>query len=289
MDACVENKVLLWLKIVRPQTLPASLCPVAVGLIVSGIQRPWVAVITAFCALSLQIFSNLVNDYYDFARGTDKKGRAGFKRALAEGLVTRKQMLCACVVSFVLAVLSGLYLVFAGGWPVLLIGVTALLFAWLYTATGHSLSYLGIADIFVFLYYGIIASTGTAWLQLVPDVQWPALLQSMWAGAGCGLMSMCVLITNNVRDIETDRLAGKRTFPVRFGKRAGETGYLVVVLLVPVAAYLAFGWCWAMFALVPALALYRKFLRSEGAQYNKCLMLAGLLNILYVILCFFSV
>lgn len=289
MDACVENKVLLWLKTVRPQTLPASLCPVAVGLLVSGVQRPPVAVITAFCALSLQIFSNLVNDYYDFVRGTDKKGRAGFKRALAEGLVSKHQMLAACIAAFAAAVLSGLYLVYAGGWPILLIGVSALLFAWLYTATDHSLSYLGIADIFVFLYYGIIASGGTAWLQLPSHASWPVLWQSLWAGAGCGLISMCVLVTNNVRDIQTDRLAGKRTFPVRFGKKAGQALYLAVILLVPVAAYMAFGWCWAMFVLLPALALYWKFLRSEGAQYNKCLMLAGLLNILYVILCIFSV
>lgn len=274
----------MWFKITRPQTLAASVCPVVTGLLVSGVAKPLAAAATLLCALSLQIFSNLVNDYYDFVRGTDKKGRAGFKRALAEGLVTKNQMLLACAIALGFSVILGAYLILTAGWQILLIGVTAIVFAWLYTATRHSLSYLGIADIFVFLYYGVIASSGTAFIQ---TGSW--LPQAFWAGAGCGLISMCVLITNNLRDIDSDREAGKKTFPVRFGKRAGETGYLAVVLLVPLAAYLAFGWCPAMLAVFPGLALFVKVLRSEGPQYNMCLMLAGLLNILYTILCIFSI
>ena len=147
---------LLWCKIVRPQTLFASLCPVVVALLMVQRQgyevRVWVATATALCALALQILSNLINDYYDFSRGTDKKGRVGFMRALAEGLVTKRQMLKACLIALAVSLLLGAYLVFVGGWIILLIGVLAILFAWLYTATNHSLSYLGIADIFVFLF-----------------------------------------------------------------------------------------------------------------------------------------
>lgn len=277
------NKFFLWFKITRPQTLAASLCPVLVGLATSGTPEPVVAAVTAFCALCLQILSNLINDYYDFVRGTDKKGRAGFKRALAEGLVTKRQMLTACIITLALAVISGGYLVLKGGFPILLIGVTAILFAWLYTATNHSLSYLGIADIFVFLYYGVIASSGTVYLQ---TGEWSA--KAFLAGAVCGLISMCVLIANNLRDIESDREAGKKTFPVRFGKKAGETGYLVVILLTPVFAWLAFGLSWAPLIVIPGLLLYYKLRRSEGAQYNICLMLAGVLNILYTVLCYLS-
>ena len=163
--AAMSNTFSLWFKIVRPQTLAASLCPVLVGLAVCGVQKPLTAVLTALCALALQIFSNLVNDYYDFVRGTDKKGRAGFSRALAEGLVTKEQMKSACIAAVATALAIGICLVTQGGVPIIAIGATAILFAWLYTATSHSLSYLGIADIFVFLYYGVIATAGTVWLQ----------------------------------------------------------------------------------------------------------------------------
>lgn len=275
-----SDNILLWLKIIRPQTLAASICPVLVGFITGGIEKTAVAAATLLCALSLQILSNLINDYYDFKRGADKKGRAGFQRALAEGLVTERQMLAACFIALAVALVLGLFLVISGGWPILAIGLTAILFAWLYTATDHSLSYLGIADIFVFLYYGVIATMGTEYLQ---TGIWTA--QAFWAGGACGLISMCVLITNNLRDIESDRAAGKKTFPVRFGKKAGEKGYLVVILLIPLFDYMAFGLCSAMLTVIPGIALFTKVLRSEGSQYNLCLMLAGILNITHTLLC----
>lgn len=282
------NKFKLWFRIVRPQTLFASLVPVLVGLYsvhVSGdtvtAEHPvTVGVVTAVCALSLQILSNLINDYYDFVRGSDKKGRAGFKRALAEGEVTGNQMLVAVCITLGIAVLTGLYLVFEGGLPILLIGGSAILFAWLYTATSHSLSYLGIADIFVFLYYGVVASAGTAYLQTHSFV--PA---AFYAGAVCGLISMCVLMINNLRDIEDDRAAGKRTLPVRFGKRAAEFIMLVEVLLMPVFAWLAFGLSPAMFVIAAAAILYAAVLKAKGAEYNKCLLCTGLMNVLYFVLC----
>ena len=148
----------LWFRIVRPQTLAASLCPVMAALIAmpSPVTSATVAAVTIVCALALQILSNLINDYYDFVRGTDQKGRAGFKRALAEGEVSKRQMQCAYLTTLALSEACGLFLVVHGGWVIIDIGVSALLFAWLYTATRHSLSYLGVADIFVFLYYGAI-------------------------------------------------------------------------------------------------------------------------------------
>ena len=283
------KNILLWFKIVRPQTLFASLCPVVVALLV--VQQyalpiqPVTATATVLCALALQILSNLINDYYDFQRGTDKKGRVGFKRALAEGLVSEQQMLRACLITLIIALLLGAYLVYIGGWRILLIGVFAIFFAWLYTATNHSLSYLGIADVFVFLFYGIIAGWGTGYLQVAPKMC-PADLSCslLWASAVNGLISMCVLIINNLRDLDSDRTAGKRTFPVRFGKRAGEWGMAVIVLLMPVMAWLAFHAWLPMLVIVPALVLLFCTLRAEGAQYNKCLLGAGLVNVCYVLL-----
>lgn len=275
------KKVLLWFRIVRPQTLFASLCPVIVALLtMNETVVSWtIAWVTIVCALGLQILSNLINDYYDFVRGTDKKGRAGFKRALAEGEVSENQMRRACLVTLAICIISGLYLVANGGWVILAIGVTALLFAWLYTATSHSLSYLGIADIFVFLYYGVIASSGTYFLQ-TGGFSW----EVFFAGAVCGLISMCVLLINNLRDMDDDRLAGKRTLPVRFGKKAGEGLMLVVVLLMPVMAYLAFGFNLPMLVIVPGLCLFVAVTKAKGVTFNKLLMSAGLINVFYVLL-----
>lgn len=280
-------KILLWLRIIRPQTLFASLVPVLVGLIIAPGSQPsgtfelnaLTAVITVICALSLQILSNLINDYYDFIRGSDKAGRAGFKRALAEGEVSVEQMRRACFITLAVALITGLYLVIEGSWPILLAGVTAIVFAWLYTATSHSLSYLGIADIFVFLYYGVIASCGTTYLQTHTFC-----LTSFHAGAVCGLISMCVLMINNLRDIESDRAAGKRTLPVRLGKHGAEAVMAVEVLLMPLFAYLAFGFSIPMLIGPAAIILFVAVLKARGAQYNKCLLCTGLMNVLYYIL-----
>ncbi len=275
------KKFWLWFRITRPQTLSASLCPVLAALLAmpSQVQSWLTATLTLVCALALQILSNLINDYYDFLRGTDKKGRAGFKRALAEGEVSRRQMLAACLIAAGISVACGLYLVIVGGWVILAIGLSALLFAWLYTATSHSLSYLGIADIFVFLYYGVIAASGTYYLQS-GEFSWIV----WWAGAVSGLISMCVLLINNLRDIDTDRLVGKRTIPVRFGRSAALILMLIVVMLMPVMAYQAFGWSITMVVVVPALALFVATTRAKGTTFNKLLMCAGLINILYVLL-----
>lgn len=288
------KKILFWIQTIRAYSLFASLCPVLIGLLVSAEVNVWVGICTAVCAMSLQAMSNLVNDYYDFKRGADKAGREGFKRGLAEGSVSVRQIRNAIIVTLVIAVITGAILLVYSGYvqreglvvfdikyclPILFIGLTSLLFAWLYTATDHSLSYLGIADIFVFLYYGVIASTGTTYLQTHTFSA-----TSFWAGGVCGLCSMCVLIANNLRDIEDDRAVGKRTFPVRFGKRAGEIGMFVVILLMPVMAFMAFGWSLPMLIILPALLLYYYTRRAQGAQYNQCLLGALLLNILYVIL-----
>lgn len=281
------KKILLWLRIIRPQTLFASIVPVLVGILCvnrSGadvcVGHPAaIRILTLSCALGLQILSNLINDYYDFVRGTDKAGRYGFKRALSEGEVTGKQMLTAIIITLAFTLATGLVLVISGKLPILLIGVSAVFFAWLYTATSHSLSYLGIADIFVFLYYGMIASGGTAYLLTHQFVT-----MAVMGGAVCGLISMCVLMTNNLRDIESDRAAGKKTLPVRFGKRFAEGVMLVEVLLMPVFAYLAFGWSWAMLIIVAALGLYALVLRAKGPEYNRCLVLTGLLNLLFLLL-----
>ena len=291
------KQILLWLRIIRPQTLFASLSPVLVGLMVahslihqSSSFAHLTAVLTASCALALQILSNLINDYYDYRRGTDKQGRVGFKRALAEGTVTERAMRTACCIALAISILLGAILCWIGGWTIVAIGLTAILFAWLYTATPYSLSYLGIADIFVFLYYGVIATWGTVWLQykatgLTFDL---SQMKPIYAGAVCGLISMCVLFINNIRDIDDDRLVGKRTLPVRVGKPAALGLLGVIVVLMPLFAWLAFGLSWAIAVIIPAGLLYGNVLRARGLQYNLCLLQAGVVNLVYVVLVWMS-
>ena len=208
-----------------------------------------------------------------------------------KGLVSECEMLTACLVTLSIALILGAVLCYIGGWVIVLIGITAILFAWLYTATPYSLSYLGIADIFVFLYYGVIASWGTAWLQFQSAEQ-PfdfSLLTPIYAGAVCGLISMCVLAINNIRDVDDDRLVGKRTIPVRVGKTWALVLLGVVVALMPLFALLAFGLNWAVGIIIPAIVLYLNVLRAKGAQYNLCLFQAGVVNLVYVVLVWMSI
>ncbi len=204
-------------------------------------------------------------------------------------------MLTACHIALGVAVVTGAVLCYTGGWLILLIGVTSILFAWLYTATTHSLSYLGIADIFVFLYYGIIATAGTTYLQYKAvgmnvnmSTMTYQLSTSLYAGAVCGLISMCVLAINNIRDIDDDRKAGKRTIPVRLGKKTALVVVGIIVVLMPLFAYLAFGVSWAMLVILPAGWVYYRVLKAKGAEYNNCLMMAGMTNLCYTLLVWLS-
>ncbi len=276
--------VRLWWRIIRPHTLFAAVAPVLVGLMVAGMQgdaslQGLTAIVTLLSALSLQVFANLVNDYYDYQKGADKKGRVGFRRALAEGEVSVQQMRVALVVTLAVVVLSGFYLVLYGGWLILGIGLTAILFAWLYTATRYSLAYLGIADLFVFLFFGVLATVGTAWLQ-TGRWEW----QAFSAGGVNGVISMCVLCINNLRDRDDDARVGKRTIPVRFGHKAGYAETMLCTLLSGLFALQAFGLCWPCLIVLPMAWLCYKVIRAEGQEYNHCLVAAGKINMVYVLL-----
>lgn len=273
------QKIKLWFGVCRPYSLFISASPVLAGLLVMGnVPNILVAVATLLCAMSLQVFSNLVNDYYDFVRGCDKAGRSGPQRPLAEGIVNERQMRTACIVALSVALLLGAYLVWVGGWVILLIGVLSALFAWLYTATRFSLAYLGVADIVCFLFYGPVASAGTVYLQVAEFS-----LAAFYAGCACGCIAVCVLASNNIRDIEEDRAVGKRTFPVRFGRIAALVGVATILLASVAFAVLGFGTLWLLFLLLPDLVLYVLLVKAEGKKYNKCLFRFVLLDVVYVV------
>ncbi len=273
------QKIKLWYGVCRPYSLFISASPVLAGLLVLGyVPNILVAVATLLCAMSLQVFSNLVNDYYDFVRGCDKAGRSGPQRPLAEGIVNERQMRTACIIALSVALLLGAYLVWVGGWVILLIGVLSALFAWLYTATRFSLAYLGVADIVCFLFYGPVASAGTVYLQVAEFS-----LAAFYAGCACGCIAVCVLASNNIRDIEEDRAVGKRTFPVRFGRIAALVGVATILLASVAFAVLGFGTLWLLILLVPDVLLYVLLVKAEGKKYNKCLFRFVLLDVVYVV------
>lgn len=276
------KEVVKWLKITRPQTLFAGFSPVAIGIIVASktIDINWtIAIATFIGAMTIQILSNFVNDYYDYKNGLDKQGRIGFKRALAEGSVSLNQMKVAIGIDLLVAAIIGLYLVIHGGIIILIIGVFSLLFAWLYTATKKSLSYLGIADIFCFIFFGPVATLGTTALQTGEFS-----VGSMYLGMVCGSLATCVLIVNNIRDRETDKLNNKQSFVVRFGKKAGEMEYLFFIILALFFSFMANGLSFSNLIIVLGLLLFSQLLKAKGEQYNTMLIKTGLLNVAFVIL-----
>lgn len=276
------NAFIKWFKIIRPQTLFAALCPVIAGLLIAADERNLngiIAAFTIFSALSLQVFCNLINDYYDFVKGADKAGRQGNARALAEGTVGLKEIRMAIFITLAFVLLSGAFLIFKGGLPVIIIGVSSILFAYLYTATSHSLAYLGIADLFVLVYFGLLAVGGTVYLQTGNFST-----QSLLTGTVCGSISTCVLIVNNIRDRADDKAVNKKTFVVRFGLKAGYGEMLFFILLALTCTLYCYSLSWNSLIILPLAILFIMTLKAKGSQYNRCLLFAGLNNLIFVIL-----
>jgi 1,4-dihydroxy-2-naphthoate octaprenyltransferase len=237
-----------WLLAARPKTLTAALAPVLVG---SGLAAhhdrfalgPAAAALAG--AVLIQIGTNLANDYYDFVRGGDTAERVGPVRVTHAGLIAPGSVRRAMVLVLAAAMLPGAYLVAVAGWPIVWIGLASIACAVLYTGGPFPLAYHGLGDLFVFVFFGLIAVGGTYYVQALV---WPP--DALLAGAGLGALSTALLVVNNLRDIETDARAAKRTLAVRLGRRGTRAEYvllLVVAALVPLVGFAAFGWPPAVF------------------------------------------
>ena len=226
----------LWLAAARPKTLPAAATPVIVGTACAracgGVA--WGPALAALGgALALQIGANFANDVFDAERGADGPDRVGPVRAVAAGLISAGAMKRAMIAAFAIAMAFGVYLVSVAGWPIVAIGLASIACGIAYTGGPFPLGYHGLGDVFVFLFFGLVAVCGTAFVQVggVPALAW-------WAAVPVGALSTNILVVNNVRDRATDVRAGKRTLAVRFGRRAALGEYaalLAVAYAVPVA------------------------------------------------------
>ncbi|MFB6099296.1 MAG: 1,4-dihydroxy-2-naphthoate polyprenyltransferase [Salinibacter sp.] len=234
------SRARIWLWAARPKTLGAAVAPVLVGTgmaVEAGVWHPLSAALALVGAVLIQVGVNYHNDYADYVQGTDTEDRVGPLRVTQAGLVAPETMRRATILVFGLAVASGLYLIYRGGWPILVVGLASIGAAVWYTAGRYSLAALGLADLFVFVFFGPVAVGGTYYVQALSLS--PAVLV---AGAGPGLLSIAILLVNNVRDVAEDREAGKRTLVVRFGRRFGAVAYgSCVVGALGLSALLAAG------------------------------------------------
>jgi 1,4-dihydroxy-2-naphthoate octaprenyltransferase len=195
----------------------------AVAVHESG-ARPWAGIAALVIALALQIGVNLSNDYSDFVRGADTPQRIGPLRASASGVIAPERVKWAAIAAFAVAGIAGLALSFATDWRLLFVGAACLLAAWLYTGGPRPYGYMGLGELFVFVFFGLVATIGTVYVQELRITPLAVL-----AGCGIGFLATSILVLNNLRDIETDAAAGKRTLATRIGR--GPTLALLLVLV----------------------------------------------------------
>lgn len=274
------GSVKAWILAARPKTLTAAASPVMIGLSLafadikaSGAEFSiTAAVLCMLFALAMQVDANFINDYFDFVKGTDNTGRRlGPRRACAQGWVSPRAMKVAIAITTGVACLFGLPLIFYGGVEMVAVGALCVVFCFLYTTY---LSYIGLGDVLVLVFFGIVPVCVTYYIQ-VHSCTWPAIL----AAVGCGLVIDCLLLVNNYRDRDTDRESGKVTLVVRIGARASRLLYLscgVAACLLGVSFVLCGHW--AAFALPLAVYLplhirtYLSIVRIDrGKALNKCL------------------
>jgi 1,4-dihydroxy-2-naphthoate octaprenyltransferase len=282
----------IWLMAARPRTLPAAVAPVLVGTALAGTLGTFKVltfIATLLGAMLIQIGANLSNDYSDARRGADTEDRLGPVRVTAGGLVPPKQVLTATYVAFGLAVLVGVYLIVTAGWQLLLVGAASILAGVLYTGGPRPYGYEGLGEVFVFLFFGVVAVTGTYFAQR-QELTW----ESFTLAVPVGLLATAILMVNNVRDLETDRRAGKKTLAVRLGRVRARTGYAIAVYFAFVTApiaWLAGGKGLSPWLLLPWLALplaapIVRVVRNkvDGPSLNGALAKTGMLQLVFCVL-----
>jgi 1,4-dihydroxy-2-naphthoate octaprenyltransferase len=276
-----------WLEGARPRTLPMALAPVIIGSAAAfglGSFRPVNAVLAAVVSVLLQVGVNYANDYSDGIRGTDDE-RVGPLRLTGSGVAQPQQVKLAAFACFGLAMLAGLALVvLSQAWVLLLVGVGCIAAAWGYTGGKNPYGYLGLGDLFVFVFFGLVATLGTTYTQA------GQLSGAAWIGAvSTGLIAVALLMANNVRDIPTDSVVGKRTLAVRLGDPAARISYVLMLaaaILLPVFLISDYPWVLLVLLLIPAcLTPSRLMLKGDkGRSLIPVLKQTGLINLAFSLL-----
>ena len=284
-----ESKIKIWLLAARPKTLWAAIAPVIIGTAMayeSGGFNLLSAIAALVGGVMIQIGTNFANDYFDFKKGADEHHRLGPTRMTQAGLVSPNAMRLAMIIAFKLALLAGMYLVYRGGVPIVVIGLLSILFGVLYTAGRYALGYVGLADLFVLLFFGPVAVGGTYYVQTL-QISWPVIV----AGFAPGLFSVAILTVNNLRDIEGDKNVGKKTLPVRFGAGFARIEYLlsvVVACIIPAVIILLYDApVYSVITVVVILAAipsFRLVFNSRGIVLNDVLASTGKLLLLYAVI-----
>ncbi|MDH3656122.1 MAG: 1,4-dihydroxy-2-naphthoate polyprenyltransferase [Myxococcales bacterium] len=290
MSEVAAGSIGAWMVAARPATLTAAFAPVAVGTAcawrVGGFR--WDAALAALLgAFLIQIATNFANDMFDFEKGADTEERLGPTRAAQAGLLSVAQLRRGIIVSFALALGTGLYLSWIAGPAVVVIGLASMAAGLAYTGGPFPLAYNGLGDVFVMVFFGFVAVCGTAFVQAlyVPEIAWLASIP-------IGALATGILVVNNVRDFEGDRRAGKRTLVVRFGRSSGVREYALLLLVsyaTPIVLYIL-GWsstwvCLPLLTLPWALRLFRSVMNDRGVALNQTLAgTAKLLSVFGVLL-----
>jgi 1,4-dihydroxy-2-naphthoate polyprenyltransferase len=274
----------------RVRTLPAAVAPVLVGTALAGyagVFHPLRFVAALIGAVFIQVGTNLSNDYSDARRGADTEDRLGPVRVTAGGLVPPRTVLVATYVSFGVAVLAGAYLVAVAGWELLLVGAASILAGVLYTGGPRPYGYEGLGELFVFLFFGIVAVAGSYFVQ-VKHLHWEAFALAV----PVGLIAAGILVVNNFRDTDTDRRAGKRTLAVRLGRQRTRALFSAIIylayLLAPVTWW--FGpltaWLLLPWLTLPLGAGLVRTVRNhtDGPSLNEALARTGMLQLAFCML-----
>jgi 1,4-dihydroxy-2-naphthoate polyprenyltransferase len=280
-----------WLLAARPKTLSAAVAPVLVGTGLAFRDRgevAWLyAVYALFGALFIQIATNLINDALDFKKGADTAERLGPLRVTQAGLLSAKAVLHGGYACLVIAALFGIPLIVRGGWPILVIGVASTLAAYAYTGGPWPLAYHGLGELFVMVFFGLVAVGGTYYVLTLHY-----RLDAFLCGIAVGSLAVVILAINNLRDIEGDRASNKKTVAVRIGERGArmEVGIFVVLAYAAagLVAWLSRDWklLLVFLSLLIAFLLVARVDKSTGRELNQCLAMAGALQWAFSVLFF---
>jgi 1,4-dihydroxy-2-naphthoate octaprenyltransferase len=282
---------MLWLMAARPRTLPAAIAPVLVGTAAAVEASDELRVGALLAALVgsvfIQIGTNLSNDYSDAVRGADTADRLGPVRVTSSGLVAPRRVLVATWIAFAIAVLAGIYLAVVAGPLILAVGAASILAGVLYTGGPRPYGYEGLGELFVFLFFGLVAVNGSYYVQL-ERLDWLPFGLSL----AVGFLATAILVVNNVRDIDTDQRAGKTTLAVRLGRERSRRLYALLLaaafVAVPVTLLAAGGPAWGLLALLAAPLARRPvravLTRTDGPSLNAALAATGALLAAFSIL-----